>query len=61
MEIPAPRGDFQWIAVEGLFLDGQVIPFNHKSFDRRSTQEIRSNYRIEINSNGSLIEAVRTK
>lgn len=58
MEIPAPRGDFQWIAVEGAFSDGQVIPFNHKSFDRRSKKDKHAEYQIQITSTGALIESV---
>lgn len=57
MKIPAPRGDWQSIAVEGMFTDGQFIPFQHKSFDRRATQSNSFNYQLEITASGSLLEA----
>jgi len=58
MKIPAPRGDSQWLAVEGVFSDGQIIPFNDQSFNRQSTQLNSFHYQIEISSNGSLIQAL---
>ena len=60
VKIPAPRGDSQWIAVEGVFSDGQIIPFNHRSFDRRSSQSNSVSYQVEITSSSSLIEPSET-
>lgn len=57
LRIPSPRGDSQWIAVEGVFSDGQIVPFNHQDFDRRSTQLNRFEYQIEISSSGSSINS----
>ena len=61
MEIPAPRGDFQWIAVEGMFSDGEVIPFSHENFYRRSSQDDRSVYEIQITSDGPSIKSDHRK
>lgn len=58
MKIPAPRGDSQSIAVEGMFADGQFIPFQHKSFDWRSSQSNSFDYQLEITASGSLVETV---
>ena len=57
LNIPAPRGDSQWIALQGAFLDGKEIPFNSKTFNRRSTQRQHSVYEISIEESGSIIEA----
>jgi hypothetical protein len=54
--IPAPRGDSQWIAVEGGFTNGAAIPFTWKSFDRRSRQQQHFTYQISIDSSGPTIE-----
>ena len=48
LQIPAARGDSQWIAVEGAFNDNEKIGFYQRSFDRRSTQRVRFNYKILI-------------
>lgn len=60
VKIPAPRGDSQWIAVEGVFSDGQIIPFNYGSFDRQSSHSNSVSYRLEITSSDSLIEPTET-
>lgn len=48
LQIPAARGDSQWIALEGAFIDNEGIDFYQRSFDRRSTQRVRHDYRIRI-------------
>jgi hypothetical protein len=57
LNVPAPRGDSQWIGLEGAFSDAKEIPFNSKSFNRRSTQRKHSFYEISIDESGSNIEA----
>lgn len=57
LEIPAPRGDWQDIALEGAFTGGQQIKFSSNSFERRSTQRKRSVYQIIVEESGSIIEA----
>ena len=57
LNIPAPRGDSQWIALEGAFSDGKEIPFRSKTFNRRSTQRKHSVYEMSIDESGSIIEA----
>jgi hypothetical protein len=56
LQIPAPRGDSQWIALEGAFDDNQKIDFYHKSFDRSSTQRVRFDYQVLITPLGIQIE-----
>ena len=56
LQIPAARGDSQWIALEGAFNDNQKIGFYQRSFDRRSTQRVRFNYQILITPSGIQIE-----
>lgn len=48
VQIPAARGNSQSIAVEGAFRNDQKIGFQQRSFDRRSDQQTRSNYQIQI-------------
>jgi hypothetical protein len=48
VQIPAPRGDTQSIAVWGAFNDNQEIVFSTKGFDRHSTQRVHTNYQIRI-------------
>jgi len=55
VEIPAPRSDSQWIAVEGGFTDGSAIPFTSKSFDRRSRQQQHFTYQISVDASGATI------
>lgn len=57
LNIPAPRGDSQWIALQGAFSDRKEIPFSSKTFNRRSTQRKHSVYEISIDESGSIIEA----
>ena len=57
LDIPAPRGDSQSIALQGAFADGKEIPFNSKTFNRRSTQRKHSVYEISVDESGSIIEA----
>jgi hypothetical protein len=52
LRIPAPRGDSQWIALEGAFNDNQKIDFYQKSFNRRSTQRTHFSYKIILSSSG---------
>ena len=59
LEIPAPRGDWQDIALEGAFTGGKQIPFNSKAFERRTTQRKRFLYQIIIDEAGSKIETIR--
>jgi len=54
--IPAARGDSQWIALSAAFNDNQKIDFYPRSFDRRSTQRVRFNYKILITPSGLQIE-----
>lgn len=56
LQIPAPRGDSQWIASEGSFDDNEKIDFHYKSFDRHSTQRVSCNYQILITPSGIRIE-----
>jgi len=55
LEVPAPGGNSQWIAVEGSFFDGQKVEFKSRSFDRRFSQRDRSFYQIIITDVGPII------
>lgn len=56
LEVPAPRSDWQDIALQGAFTGGKQITFNSKAFDRHSTQRKRFAYQILIDDSGSIIE-----
>ena len=58
LQIPAPRGDTQWIDVWGAFNDNQEIVFCQKGFDRHSTQRVHTNYQIRITPSEVQIEEV---
>ena len=60
VQIPAPRGDTQSIAVWGAFNDNQEIVFYQKGFDRHSTQRVHTNYQIRITPSEVQIEEVPT-
>jgi hypothetical protein len=56
LEMPAPRGDSQWIGVEGAFTDGKKIEFSAKSFDRKNSQSKRSTYDLVITDSAVVID-----
>jgi hypothetical protein len=60
LEVPAPHSDSQWIAVEGTFSDSDTIKFSSRSFDRRSSQPVRSFYEVLITESGAIIEEKRS-
>ena len=54
LEIPAARGDRQYISLHGTFVDGTQIPFNSENFLQWSRKE-RSVYLVLINDQGSIM------
>ena len=60
VQMPAPRGDTQGIAVWGAFNDNQEIVFSQKGFDRHSTQGVHTNYQIRITASEVQIEELPT-
>ena len=55
LKIPAPRGDSQWIGVEGFLTDGTQIPFKTKLFKRPSSQTQHPEYELVITNSNSVI------
>lgn len=56
VELPAPRGDSQWIGAEGAFTEGEKIQFKARTFDRRGSQRNHFVYKLAITDSGFTIE-----
>lgn len=56
LEVPFPRGDWQWFFVEGSFGDGKWIGENSKKFARHGTQRRPLNYQIILTNETSIIQ-----
>lgn len=56
IELPAPRGDSQWIGAEGAFTEGEKIQFKARTFERRSSQRAHFVYKLVITDSGFTIE-----
>lgn len=56
VDVPAPRGDSQWIAVEGIFTNGTQIHFKSESFDRPRSRSDRFIYQLLVRESGPVIK-----
>lgn len=56
LDIPAPRGDSQWIALQGAFADGSEIPFSSKSFEKRFSRKQHSIYQVSVGESNPTIQ-----
>ena len=56
VELPAPRGDSQWIGAEGAFTEAEKIQFKGRTFERKDSQRTPVVYKLVIAESGFTIE-----